>query len=240
MMFVAALSALAAVGCGGDEGTTPGAVGMTAGTTGTPAGTAGTGTAATAGASAAGTGTTSATAGTGSTARAGTGASATAGTGAATTAGTGAAATAGTGAAAAGTGAAATAGTGAAAAGTGAGAAGTGAAAGGATFADVAKVFERCLVCHGMPAKDGTNGNFGGVTKATLHAAIVNKPMAGVSNMCMGKGMYVVPGNPAMSMLLQKVSANPPCGATMPPGDMLTAAETKTLTDWIMAGAPAM
>lgn len=223
LMFVAAWSALAAVGCGGDQPTTLSGVGMMAGTTGAPAATAGT----VAPTGVAGTGTPNGAAGTAATApTAGTGAAATAGTGAATTAGTGAAA-------AAGTGAAATAGTGTMAT------AGAGAPAGGATLTAVFAIIQtNCLVCHGMPSKDTANGNLGMIKdKSQFYAAVVGKPMQGVANMCMGKGMYVVPGNPAMSSLLQKTADSPPCGAQMPPGNPLSAADTKTITDWIMAGA---
>ena len=251
-MFVAALSALAAVDCGGDEGTTLGGLGMTAGTTGAPTGGAGapgvpTGTAGTgAPTGSAGTGTPTGSAGTGApTGIAGTGTPTgaagmagnwpTAATGAAATAGTGAETTAGTGAdAVAGTGAAATAGTGTMAT------AGAGAAAGGATLTAVFAIMQtNCVACHGMPSMDTLNGNLGMIKdKAQFYAAVVGKPMRGVANMCMGKGMYVVPSNPAMSMLLQKTMDPPPCGAQMAPGNPLSAADTKTLTDWIMAGAP--
>lgn len=232
LMFFSTLSALAAVGCHGDQGTTLGGLGMTAGTTGAPTGIAG----AAAPIGIAGTIAQPGTAGTSTpTGAAGTAANPpTASTGAAATAGIGAATTAGAGAAAAGTVAAATAGTGTMAT------AGAGAAAGDATLTAVFAIVQtNCLVCHGMPSKDSTNGNLGMIRdKAQFYAAVVGKPMQGVANKCMDKGMYVVPGNPAMSMLLRKTMEPPPCGAQMAPGNPLSEADTKTLTDWIMAGAP--
>jgi hypothetical protein len=53
----------------------------------------------------------------------------------------------------------------------------------------------------------------------------------------MGKGNYVTAGSPQTSLLLQKLGMMPPCGTRMPLGGMLSAAETKLVTDWIMAGA---
>jgi hypothetical protein len=149
-------------------------------------------------------------------------------------AGTGTAAVAGTGAsAAAGTGAAAAAGTGAAAA------AGTGAAAGGAVT--LSMVYDtvyvtNCAVCHGMMPSDNTNGKLGMIrNKDQFFAALVGKPTQG--SQCMGKGTYIVPGSPATSILVQKVSTTPPCGVEMPVGGMLMASDVKLITDWVSAGA---
>lgn len=159
------------------------------------------------------------------------------------------AAAAGTTAAAAGTTAAA-AGTTAAAAGTSAGTAGTGAAGMAAGTAGtgtsgaaptLTEVYDmvyvtNCAVCHGMAPSDNTNGKLGMIRgKQAFYDALVNKPTQGVQ--CTGKGMYIVPGNPAMSVLVQKVSTTPPCGVEMPVGGMLQPAEVKMLSDWIAAGA---
>jgi hypothetical protein len=134
------------------------------------------------------------------------------------------------------------------AAGSAAPAAGSGAAAagsGGAATATFTAVYDaiwgtsttgRCVTCHGMPASDAANGMLGGIMdKAALHAALVSKPALGGA--CTGKGMYVVPGSPQTSLLVQKLGAMPPCGSRMPLGGMLTAAELQLINDWIMAGA---
>lgn len=117
--------------------------------------------------------------------------------------------------------------------------AGGGAPAGGATLTAVFTIMQKnCVACHGMAPKDTANGNLGMIQdKAQFYAAVVGKPMQGVASMCAGKGMYVVPGNPAMSGLLQKTADSPPCGAQMPPGNPLSEEDTKTISDWIMGGA---
>jgi hypothetical protein len=94
-----------------------------------------------------------------------------------------------------------------------------------------------CAVCHGM-APSASNGNLGNIrgTKDTFFMTLVNKPAQGTS--CMGKGMYIVPSQPAQSVLIQKISQDtPPCGARMPPSGPLQAADIKLVTDWVMAGA---
>jgi hypothetical protein len=221
LTFLAVCAVLAAVGCS-DEGTTP----LNQGTAGSTA----------AGSTAAGSTAAGSTAA-GSTAAGSTAAGATA-------AGMGAAgmatATAGTmGTATAGTGTTATAGTGATAM------AGTGAMMPAGAAPTLQNVYDmiyqsggNCAVCHGMAPKDGTNGNLGDIRggKQAFFDALVSKPAKGTQ--CMGKGMYIVPGKPAESLLYQKVSeAMPPCGVQMPVGGMLMPAELKLLSDWITAGA---
>ncbi|HKU39997.1 MAG TPA: hypothetical protein VJR89_17675, partial [Polyangiales bacterium] len=169
----------------------------------------------------------------------------------ATAAGTGVAA-AGTGVTAAGTGATAAdtsataAGTGAAMAGTGAATAGTGAATAGTGGGAPAQVtlsmvytmlWSKCALCHAMMPNPGSNGGLGSVnSKDVFYNAVVNKPLQGP--LCMGKGMYVVPGKPEMSVLLQKLSMEmPPCGSQMPVGNPLDPAEIKLVSDWIAGGA---
>jgi hypothetical protein len=93
-----------------------------------------------------------------------------------------------------------------------------------------------CAVCHGMMPSDNANGKLGMIrSKDMFYQALVGKPAQGAQ--CAGKGTYIVPGNPSMSLLLQKVSSTPPCGVEMPVGGMLQPTEVKMLTDWIMAGA---
>jgi hypothetical protein len=166
---------------------------------------------------------------------AGTG-SGTAGTPPVTTAGTGAAGTAsglaGTGVA--GTGAA---GTGSGAAGMAAGAAGMGSAVAPTLTNFYSMVYaNKCAICHAMAPADNANGKLGGIkTKDQFYEAVVNKPTQGV--MCTGKGMYIVPNQPGMSVMVQKTSMTPPCGVQMPVGQMLEPEEAKLLSDWVAAGA---
>jgi hypothetical protein len=98
-------------------------------------------------------------------------------------------------------------------------------------------IVNQCAVCHGMMPKDSANGNLGNIKggKDAFYNAVVNKPAQG--SQCMGKGMYVVPGNPQMSLLLQKLSSTPPCGVEMPVGGMLEPDQVKLITDWVAAGA---
>jgi len=95
----------------------------------------------------------------------------------------------------------------------------------------------KCAICHAMPPSDNANGKLGGIKdKNAFHAAVVGKPMQGV--MCVGKGTYVVAGQPTMSTLVSKLGATAPCGVQMPVGNMLEDTEIKMITDWIAAGAP--
>jgi len=129
-----------------------------------------------------------------------------------------------------------TAGTGAA--GMAAGMAGTGASGTAPTLTDLYDMVyvSNCAVCHGMNPSDNANGKLGMIkNKQAFYDTLVNKPAQGAQ--CAGKGMYIVPGNPSMSLLVQKVSSTPPCGVEMPVGGMLQPTEVKMLTDWIAAGA---
>jgi hypothetical protein len=93
-----------------------------------------------------------------------------------------------------------------------------------------------CFGCHGGMANPALNGNFSMVTsKAAAYSGLVGA-MSSDAGMC--KGMTrVKAGDPMSSLLYLKISATPPCGMRMPPGDVV-AAETVTLVkNWIMAGA---
>jgi hypothetical protein len=93
-----------------------------------------------------------------------------------------------------------------------------------------------CDMCHGLPAFDRSNGNLStGMDKASTYAALASK--ASTSSMCNGR-MFVVPGQPEMSLLLQKVLPNPPCGLRMPNGGAaLSDAQIEMIRSWIAAGA---
>lgn len=94
----------------------------------------------------------------------------------------------------------------------------------------------KCAACHSMAPSDNQNGKLGMLrSKDQLYDALVNKPAQGA--MCMGKGTYVVPGKPEMSLLIQKLSAKPPCGVTMPLGGTLEPMLIEKLSAWISAGA---
>lgn len=217
LTFVAVCAMVAAAGCGGDSSTPP------------PqnVGVAGAGAAGTVGAAGAATGAAGA---------------ATGAAGATTTTGA-AGATTPTGAAGAAVGAAGATGAAGAATGTAGaapGAAGAGATTGGGGGATLQMVYDtvyvtKCAVCHGMNP-GSSNGMLGGIRgKQAFYDTLVGKPAGGG---CSGKGNYITPGQPAMSVLSEKVSMDmPPCGARMPPGDVLAPEEIKLINDWITAGA---
>lgn len=94
-----------------------------------------------------------------------------------------------------------------------------------------------CAVCHSMAPSDSSNGRLGMIrSRNQLYEALLEKPAQG--SKCADKGMYVVPGKPALSLLLQKLSATPPCGAEMPLGSMLDRQLVRQIEAWIAAGAP--
>ncbi len=94
----------------------------------------------------------------------------------------------------------------------------------------------RCNFCHSMPASEASNGKLSmGSDPSTAYAALVGKSSG--SGMCMGKPL-VVPNQPDMSLFLQKLSENPPCGSRMPVGGMpLSTQQLAMIRSWIAAGA---
>ena len=95
----------------------------------------------------------------------------------------------------------------------------------------------RCDACHSMPANDIANGNLEmGKTKDSAYAALFNK--SSTSSRCMAKPL-VVPYQPEMSLLFQKLSPTPPCGSRMPLGGAaFDEAQIEMIRSWIAAGAP--
>jgi hypothetical protein len=101
-----------------------------------------------------------------------------------------------------------------------------------------------CAACHSNV--DGGTGYSLGVldlsTQATAYASLQKSP-AGAG--CKGLGFtLVVPGDAAMSLLVEKVeSATPPCGSEMPFGcgaggvACLSAAQVQEVADWVNGGA---
>lgn len=94
----------------------------------------------------------------------------------------------------------------------------------------------RCDACHSMPANDIANGNLEmGKTPASAYMALVGQTSK--SSRCMSKTL-VVPGQPEMSLLYQKLSAAPPCGSRMPLGGTgFSDAQLEMIRSWIAAGA---
>jgi hypothetical protein len=94
----------------------------------------------------------------------------------------------------------------------------------------------RCEFCHSMPPNDVGNGKLHmGTDQATAYAALVGQVSA--SGRCVGRPL-VVPNQPDMSLLLQKLSPNPPCGSRMPLGGTpFTDAQLEMVRGWIAAGA---
>jgi hypothetical protein len=118
---------------------------------------------------------------------------------------------------------------------------GSGGTGGGATMAEVQAIFTaHCINCHdkskvGLPT-------FGALSllPGDAHDALVNKRATEACG-----GIYVVPGDPAHSYLMHKVTEAMPCeGQQMPrPFEIikpppLTAKEIATIRSWITAGAP--
>jgi hypothetical protein len=94
----------------------------------------------------------------------------------------------------------------------------------------------KCNFCHSMNASNVSNGKLSmGMDKDAAYAALVGK--SSVSAMCEGAEL-VVPGQPEMSLLYQKVSGTPPCGSRMPLGaGALPDNQVEMIRSWIAAGA---
>ncbi|WP_437956659.1 cellulose binding domain-containing protein [Sorangium sp. So ce119] len=107
-----------------------------------------------------------------------------------------------------------------------------------ATFAQVWPILERSCAnsfCHGS---DTTPAGGLDLHKAAAVGALVNQG----ANSCSGEHALVVPFMPSSSYLMNKLNDVDLCDPdeiAMPPGSPLPAADLKTITDWICAGAPA-
>jgi hypothetical protein len=88
-------------------------------------------------------------------------------------------------------------------------------------------------MCHFAATNQPAMLNMSSAANAFMN--LVGK--AGTTN-CMMQ-VRVSPGMPAMSLILKKLSATPPCGMRMPAGGRapLTDPEIMTITTWIMNGA---
>jgi hypothetical protein len=89
--------------------------------------------------------------------------------------------------------------------------------------------------CHGSDAR---LGNTDLSTRDKAYAALVGVPASGPA--CRDSGLVrVVPGEPDLSLLLMKLSAEPPCGVSMPSADaLLSPAQQLRIREWIERGAP--
>jgi len=103
-------------------------------------------------------------------------------------------------------------------------------------------IYERILLpagcgasfCHGADSPAGALP-FGSQERA--YEALVNVPATGLA--CAGsKLVRVVPGDPTSSLLLMKLSTQPPCGLAMPAPDApLKRSEIETIRRWVELGA---
>jgi polyvinyl alcohol dehydrogenase (cytochrome) len=86
--------------------------------------------------------------------------------------------------------------------------------------------------CHG-----GTAGNLAMSTQAQAYANLVGVSAAGPS--CGASGWHrVKPFEPNASLLINKIAnATPVCGTSMPPNQLLPAAQVERVRAWIAAGA---
>ena len=77
--------------------------------------------------------------------------------------------------------------------------------------------------------------------QATAYKALVNVPAATANSggSCQGKGMRVLPGNPDMSLLYEKLVQPVPCGLPMPGSGHapLEARQIDQIKQWITLGA---
>lgn len=113
--------------------------------------------------------------------------------------------------------------------------------AGGATFAQVYAILEaQCNFCHSGAAAMGSFDV--GLTIDTAYTKLLGADGTGGATVCMAKPKYIVPNKPADSYFLTMVDnkATGRCTKNVMPigsGVGLPAAELKTITDWINAGA---
>ena len=84
-----------------------------------------------------------------------------------------------------------------------------------------------CVSCHGMFGICGLD--LSDVT--TAYNGLIN-----VAAVCCAPDLYVVPNDPAASVLFQKLGT-PACGGPMPQGGTF-AGDVNVISDWILAGAP--
>jgi len=93
-------------------------------------------------------------------------------------------------------------------------------------FACVDALFKKaCISCH-----SGDNNPQLDLDGERVEERLVGQASS-QSGSCGGRTLVSTDGSP--SLLLQKLSAAPPCGARMPVGPMLTNAEIECVTRWV-------
>ena len=92
-----------------------------------------------------------------------------------------------------------------------------------------------CLPCHSTGAGQ-TTGKLNLSTQTLAYTDLTNATGT-LGAACTGKGMLVVAGNHAMSLLWEKLQPTPVCGAQMPKTGTLTAAQIAEIAAWIDNGA---
>jgi hypothetical protein len=90
--------------------------------------------------------------------------------------------------------------------------------------------------CHSADTPTG----LGLPDAAAAYAALVDVPPAGIALCGAFAGDRVTPGDPAASLLIEKIgNQTPSCGGSMPPGGaLLPADQIETIRAWVAAGAP--
>jgi hypothetical protein len=115
--------------------------------------------------------------------------------------------------------------------------------AGGVTFTQVYSdiISNDCLPCH---APGGVGASAGGLDMSTQALGYANLQKSASGSSCAaGAPKRVIPGNAAMSLLVEKLMSNPPCGLEMPYGcgssamPCLTAGQVEEVAQWINGGA---
>ena len=93
---------------------------------------------------------------------------------------------------------------------------------------DIQPIFDaNCIGCHGAGASAGLD-----LRAATSYTLLVNAASSGYT------GARVVPGDPHVSVLYQKLEGDPATGARMPfGGDALPPAQQLLIHDWLEQGA---
>lgn len=91
--------------------------------------------------------------------------------------------------------------------------------------------------CHGGEANVNTNGGLRipAGDQATAYKNLMDVKSIGL--VCAGK-TYVIPGDSQGSLLMQKLSMQPPCGSRMPIGTPLSDMLVAQIAAWIDKGAP--
>ncbi len=110
-------------------------------------------------------------------------------------------------------------------------------------FSEVYAILDAsCVSCHFYGGSGTSGGGPDFSSRTATYSILVNQTATG--QFCNdGRHTRVIPGDPEHSLLYQKVSKTQDCGAQMPWGEpphyppLISAADQKTIHDWIAAGA---